>query len=170
MISGHLTARSDVYSYGVVLLEMITGRRAMDKSRPLSEQNLVDWAKPFFTDKRKIFKIMDPRMEGQYSIRGATKAALLAKHCLHRDPKCRPLMSEVVQLLLPLQELSDTAASFAGEQDLSSSSSVERSNGKPYGETSKRSFGSFGSPGQYFSVVDSSASDDVLVQSTASSR
>ncbi|MBA0728682.1 hypothetical protein Golax_001562, partial [Gossypium laxum] len=44
VMTGHLTARSDVYGFGVVLLEMLLGRRAMDKSRPSREHNLVEWA------------------------------------------------------------------------------------------------------------------------------
>ncbi|CAI5505099.1 unnamed protein product [Closterium sp. Naga37s-1] len=98
VMTGHLTAKSDVYSFGVVLLEMITGRRSMNKSLPPEEQSLVDWAKKFYTDRRHLYKLVDPRLEGAYSIRGAQKAAILAQNCLHRDPKARPLMSDVPAL------------------------------------------------------------------------
>ncbi|CAI5481915.1 unnamed protein product [Closterium sp. Yama58-4] len=110
VMTGHLTAKSDVYSFGVVLLEMITGRRSMNKALPPEEQSLVDWAKQFYTDRRKLFKLVDPRLEGAYSIRGAQKAAILAQNCLHRDPKARPLMSDVVKTLVVLQKYDDVAA------------------------------------------------------------
>lgn len=100
--TGHLTAKSDVYSFGVVLLEILTGRRAVDKKKPIGEQNLVEWARPYLSDKRKVFRLIDPRLEGQYSMKGAHRAANLALNCLHPDAKVRPLMKEVVELLEPL--------------------------------------------------------------------
>lgn len=105
--SGHLTAASDVYSFGVVLLELITGRRSVDKNRPPREQNLVDWARPQLKDPRKLRRILDPRLEGQYSEMGAEKAAQLAYQCLNYRPKLRPAMSSVVQTLEPLQDFDD---------------------------------------------------------------
>lgn len=100
---GHLTARSDVYSFGVVLLELLTGRKSVDKTKPSKEQNLVDWARPKLNDKRKLLQIIDPRLENQYSTRAAQKACSLAYYCLSQNPKARPLMSDVVETLEPLQ-------------------------------------------------------------------
>ncbi|CAI0386747.1 unnamed protein product [Linum tenue] len=111
VMTGHLTSRSDVYSFGVVLLEMITGRRSMDKNRPNGEHNLVEWARPHLGERRRFYRLIDPRLEGHFSIKGAQKAAQLAAHCLSRDPKARPLMSEVVEVLKPLPNLKDMASS-----------------------------------------------------------
>jgi serine/threonine protein kinase len=111
VMTGHLTSRSDVYSFGVVLLEMLTGRRSMDKSRPSGEHNLVEWARPYLGEKRRLYRLIDPRLDGNFSIKGAQKAAQLACHCLSRDPKARPLMSEVVEALRPLLNLKDMASS-----------------------------------------------------------
>ncbi|KAL9353342.1 hypothetical protein Peur_056022 [Populus x canadensis] len=110
VMTGHLTSRSDVYSFGVVLLEMITGRRSMDKNRPNGEHNLVEWARPHLGERRRFYRLIDPRLEGHFSIKGAQKAAQLAAHCLSRDPKARPLMSEVVNALKPLPNLKDMAS------------------------------------------------------------
>ncbi|KAL2558204.1 Protein kinase APK1B [Forsythia ovata] len=104
MATGHLTARSDVYSFGVVLLEMITGRRIIDKNRPHGEQNLIEWARPYLASKRRIFRVIDARIEGQYSPNGALKAATLAVKCLEIEPKYRPNMEEVVKALEQLQD------------------------------------------------------------------
>lgn len=98
---------NDVYSFGVVLLELLTGKRAMDKNRPGREQNLVEWAKPYLKDHHKIDKLMDPRLEGQYSTEGAKKVAALAHQCLSHYPKTRPSMNHVVKVLEPILEFTD---------------------------------------------------------------
>lgn len=101
---GHLTAKSDIYSFGVVLLEMLSGRRAIDKNRPSGEHNLVEWAKPYLMNKRRIFRVLDPRLEGQYSLPQAQRSAALALQCLAMEPKCRPDMDEVVKELEQFQD------------------------------------------------------------------
>ncbi|KAJ0984132.1 hypothetical protein J5N97_002488 [Dioscorea zingiberensis] len=107
VMTGHLTARSDVYGFGVVLLEMLIGRRAMDKSRPSREHSLVEWARPLLVHNRKLQKIIDPRMEGQYCFTKAQNVANLAHQCLSQNPKGRPTMSQVVEILELVQEQDD---------------------------------------------------------------
>lgn len=111
VMTGHLTSKSDVYSFGVVLLEMLTGRRSMDKNRPNGEHNLVEWARPYLGERRRFYRMIDPRLEGRFSIKGSQKAAQLATRCLSRDPKTRPLMSEIVEALKPLPNMKDMACS-----------------------------------------------------------
>ncbi|CAK8565233.1 unnamed protein product [Lathyrus sativus] len=102
--TGHLTPRSDVYSFGVVLLELLTGKRAVEDTRSgLSEETLVEWAMPFLSDSRRVLRIMDTRLGGQYSKKGAQAAAALALQCLNSDPKFRPPMVDVVATLEGLQ-------------------------------------------------------------------
>ncbi|XP_038977615.1 probable serine/threonine-protein kinase PIX13 [Phoenix dactylifera] len=103
--TGHLYVKSDVYGFGVVLLEMLSGQRALDPNRPSGKQNLVDWAKPFLADRRKLASLMDPRLEGRYRSKGALQAAQLTLRCLAGDPKRRPSMEEVVQTLEHIEAL-----------------------------------------------------------------
>ncbi|KAL5698765.1 non-specific serine/threonine protein kinase [Ranunculus cassubicifolius] len=107
VMTGHLTTMSDIYSFGVVFLELLTGRRSMDKTQPKREQNLVDWARPQLNDYRKIDRIIDPNLEGQYSTVGAQKAASLAYQCLSYQAKSRPSMSTVVKNLEIIQKYND---------------------------------------------------------------
>lgn len=109
IMTGHLTAMSDVYSFGVVLLELLTGRKSLDKSRPVREQTLTDWALPLLTHKKKMLSIVDPRLDGDYPDKAVNKAAMLAYHCLNRNPKARPLMRDIVDTLEPLQIPSEVA-------------------------------------------------------------
>ncbi|EHA8587596.1 Protein kinase domain [Cocos nucifera] len=103
VMTGHLTAMSDVYSYGVVLLELLTGKKSLDRSRPARQETLADWAFPLLTQKKKVLSIVDPRLNGDYPVKAVQKVALLAYHCLNRNPKARPLMRDIVNYLEPLQ-------------------------------------------------------------------
>lgn len=91
--------KSDVYGFGVVLLEILTGLRALDRKRPPGQENLVEWIKPSLSNKRKLKTIMDAKIEGQYSLNAAMKAAQLTLKCLQPEPKNRPSMQEVLVTL-----------------------------------------------------------------------
>ncbi|KAL0460905.1 UNVERIFIED_CONTAM: putative serine/threonine-protein kinase PBL3 [Sesamum latifolium] len=104
--SGRLTPKSDVYSFGVVLLELLSGRRAMgDETLGGAEGTLVDWAKQFLGDARQFSRIMDTRLRGEYSKKGAQAASSLALRCLYNDAKNRPSMVEVLAELEQMQAL-----------------------------------------------------------------
>lgn len=97
--TGHLYVKSDVYGFGVVLLELMTGLRAMDSKRTGPQHNLVDWAKPLLPNRKKIKTLMDARIEGQYSSKAAMLFAQLVLHCLEQEPRKRPDMKQVVEIL-----------------------------------------------------------------------
>ncbi|CAA2966928.1 probable serine threonine- kinase PIX13 [Olea europaea subsp. europaea] len=97
--TGHLYVQSDVYGFGVVLLEMMTGLRAFDTKRPNGKQKLTDWVKPILSQRRKLKTIMDARIDGQYSSKVLSQVSQLALRCLEDDPRKRPSMKEVVELL-----------------------------------------------------------------------
>ncbi|KAI4308029.1 hypothetical protein L6164_031148 [Bauhinia variegata] len=94
--TGQLTTKSDIYSFGVVLLEMITGKRVIDTSRPSEEENLVVWAQPLFKDKSKFASMADPLLEEKFPVKSLYQALAVAAMCLQEDGSCRPLMSDVL--------------------------------------------------------------------------
>ncbi|XP_065850094.1 probable serine/threonine-protein kinase PBL12 [Euphorbia lathyris] len=137
VMTGHLTTMSDVYSFGVVLLELLTGKRSMDDSRQGREQSLVERVRPLLKESNKLDRIIDPRLEGQYSCSGAQKAAALAYKCLSHQAKSRPPMSYVVKVLESLQDFDDAFdspfvyivpnenGSFEKDQEMSSGDQIQ---------------------------------------------
>ncbi|KAL3500980.1 hypothetical protein ACH5RR_035429 [Cinchona calisaya] len=127
-MTGQLTVKSDVYSFGVVLLELITGRKAIDSTRPHGEQNLVTWARPWFNDRRKFARLADPRLQGQYTMRGLYQALAVASMCIQEQAAARPLIRDVV-----------TALSYLANQAYDSSTAPGQSNRLGTDKDEKRS-------------------------------
>ncbi|KAF7139933.1 hypothetical protein RHSIM_Rhsim06G0006400 [Rhododendron simsii] len=105
MATGHLYVRSDVYGFGVVLLEILAGQRVLDMERATGQHNLVDWARPFLPDQKKLKKIMDPQLADEYPSKAAFQIAELILRCLESDPKNRPPMEEVLETLKTIQAI-----------------------------------------------------------------
>lgn len=98
-MTGHLLVKSDVYSYGVVLLELLTGRKPVDMSQPQGQENLVAWARPLLTSKEGLEIIADPALSGNYPFDTVAKVAAIASMCVQPEVSHRPFMGEVVQAL-----------------------------------------------------------------------
>lgn len=96
---GHIFPKSNVWSFGVLLLELLTGRKNMDALFPVEEQDLVAFSRSFLMEERKLYLIMDPELKGFYPTRHAKRIANLALECLQEDVVQRPTMREVVNVL-----------------------------------------------------------------------
>lgn len=98
-MTGHLLVKSDVYSYGVVLLELLSGRKPVDLSQPSGQENLVTWARPLLSSKEGLEKIIDPSLKPNIPFDSAAKVAAIASMCVQPEVSHRPFMGEVVQAL-----------------------------------------------------------------------
>ncbi|XP_027332456.1 probable serine/threonine-protein kinase PBL23 [Abrus precatorius] len=114
--TGQLTTKSDIYSFGVVFLEIITGRRVFDTGRTTEEQNLIDWAQPLFKDRTKFTLMADPLLKGQFPVKGLFQALAVAAMCLQEEAETRPYMDDVVTALAHL------AVHKVGEKDIAGES------------------------------------------------
>ncbi|XP_062195296.1 receptor-like serine/threonine-protein kinase ALE2 isoform X2 [Phragmites australis] len=98
-MTGHLLVKSDVYSYGVVLLELLTGRKPVDMSRTAGQENLVAWARPLLTNVVSLRQAVDPLLGPNVPLDSVAKAAAIALMCVQPEVAHRPSMGEVVQAL-----------------------------------------------------------------------
>ncbi|KAL1562502.1 STRUBBELIG-receptor family 8 [Salvia divinorum] len=104
VLSGLYTLRSDVYSFSVVMLELLTERKPLDSSRVRSEQSLVRWASPQLHDIDALAKMVDPTLNGMYPAKSLSRFADIIALCVQPEPEFRPPMSEVVQALVRLMQ------------------------------------------------------------------
>ncbi|CAH8353724.1 unnamed protein product [Eruca vesicaria subsp. sativa] len=109
--TGHLRLKSDVYSFGVVLYEIITGRRTVERNKPVTERSLVEWVKEYPADSRRFSMIIDPRLRNNYPASGAKSLAKLADLCLKKNDKERPTMEIVLEKLKTIIEETDSKKS-----------------------------------------------------------
>ncbi|CAN0897748.1 Receptor-like serine/threonine-protein kinase ALE2 [Linum grandiflorum] len=120
-MTGHLLVKSDVYSYGVVLLELLSGRKPVDMSQPQGQENLVTWARPLLTTREGLEQLVDPSLAGRYDFDDMAKVAAIASMCVHPEVTNRPFMGEVVQALkLIYNDTDETGADNYSQKEESS--------------------------------------------------
>uniref|UniRef100_A0A7N0TF98 Protein kinase domain-containing protein n=1 Tax=Kalanchoe fedtschenkoi TaxID=63787 RepID=A0A7N0TF98_KALFE len=95
---GQITEKADVFSFGVVLVELVTGRKAIDVNRPRGQQCLTEWARPLL-ERGAIEELVDTRLESDYVEAEVLNMILCASMCIQRDPDMRPRMSQVLRML-----------------------------------------------------------------------
>jgi serine/threonine protein kinase len=111
-LTSHLTLKSDVFGFGVVLFEVLCGRPAVDTGLDDEQQSLALWAQQCFED-RTLDRIIDPRLIGKIAPQSLKVYAMIAYKCLYDFRDRRPKMAKVLralELAMELQEIADGGA------------------------------------------------------------
>ncbi|XP_047330621.1 probable receptor-like protein kinase At1g80640 isoform X2 [Impatiens glandulifera] len=99
---GKLTDKSDVYAFGIILLELLMGRRPVEET----SEFIVNWqAMPQLTDRTKLPKIVDPVIQNTMDVKHLYQVAAVAVLCVQQEPSYRPLITDVLHSLIPLVPL-----------------------------------------------------------------
>ncbi|KAH7520195.1 hypothetical protein FEM48_Zijuj08G0118500 [Ziziphus jujuba var. spinosa] len=96
--TGMLNERSDIYSFGILIMEIITGRNPVDYNRPAEEVNLVEWLKKMVAN-RNAEGVLDPKLPQKPTSRAMKRALLVALRCVDPNAQKRPKMGHVVHML-----------------------------------------------------------------------
>lgn len=104
-MTGRVTTKADVFSFGVILMELISGRKALDERQPEESVHLVAWFRRMQLNKDTFREAIDPAIDLDEDFGSISTVAELAGHCCAREPHQRPEMGHAVNVLSSLAEL-----------------------------------------------------------------
>ncbi|OEL26676.1 Protein STRUBBELIG-RECEPTOR FAMILY 5 [Dichanthelium oligosanthes] len=111
--------KSDVYCFGVVMLQLLTGRKPYDSSKPRTEQSLVNFVTPKLHDIDALGALADPALRGLYPPKALSRFADVLARCVQSDPEFRPSMSDVMQSLLQCVQRTTSNRRMGGLRSIS---------------------------------------------------
>lgn len=95
---GKVSESCDVYSFGILLLEIISGRKPIEKLSGGVKRDIVQWATPY-VEKGAYNHIADPRLKGKFDRAQVKSSVMIAMKCTDNSPENRPTMTQVVDWL-----------------------------------------------------------------------
>ncbi|KAL5714139.1 hypothetical protein ACHQM5_016140 [Ranunculus cassubicifolius] len=94
VVTQELTEKSDIYSYGVLLLELVTSRRAIQDGR-----NLVEWSQTYMENESRLPELVDSAIKESFDIEQLQTIVTLVRWCTEREGRSRPSIKQVLRLL-----------------------------------------------------------------------
>ncbi|GLJ33760.1 hypothetical protein SUGI_0678600 [Cryptomeria japonica] len=118
-VHGQLTVKADVYSYGVLVLEIVSGRKSIQNQLSAEMRLLLPWTWRLY-QKNEGLGIVDPRLEGAFDAEQVSRVINVALLCAHDSASKRPSMSNVVSMLtgnspIPRVEATKAKPAFTSE-------------------------------------------------------
>ncbi|XP_048611799.1 probable receptor-like protein kinase At1g80640 [Brassica napus] len=105
LLDGKVTDKNDVYSFGVILLELLLGKRSVVEKPSTEPESVVTWAVPKLSDRANLPNILDPAIKGTMDLKHLYQVAAVAVLCVQPEPSYRPLITDVLHSLIPLLPL-----------------------------------------------------------------
>lgn len=99
VVTQELTEKSDIYSFGVLLLEIVTGRRAIQDNK-----NLLEWAQPYMESETRLLELVDPNVRESFDLDQLQTVISLVEWCTQREGTARPSIKQVLRLLYETSE------------------------------------------------------------------
>ncbi|KAE8709941.1 Kinase protein with adenine nucleotide alpha hydrolases-like domain, putative isoform 5 [Hibiscus syriacus] len=116
LMHGKMSDKIDVYAFGIVLLELLSGKKPIDDNCPKGQESLVMWAKPILKDS-DFSELLDPELGSSYECHQIERMILAATLCVRRAPLKRPQVSLILKLLLGDQEVTNWAQQEVKESE-----------------------------------------------------
>ncbi|XP_024631932.1 cold-responsive protein kinase 1 isoform X2 [Medicago truncatula] len=106
-IGGRLTRKADIYSFGVLLVEIVSGRRNTNSRLPTEEQFILERTWELY-ERKELVGLIDTSLNGEFDAEQACKFLKIGLLCTQESPKRRPSMSSVVKMLTGEMEVDDS--------------------------------------------------------------
>ncbi|XP_039016845.1 probable receptor-like serine/threonine-protein kinase At5g57670 [Hibiscus syriacus] len=116
LMHGKMSDKIDVYAFGIVLLELLSGKKPIDDNCPKGQESLVIWAKPILKDSN-FSQLLDPQLGSSYEFHQIERMILAATLCIRRAPLIRPQISLILKLLQGDQEVTNWAQKQVRESE-----------------------------------------------------